>query len=147
MELVTPKEAAKRIFGSVGMIAYWVKKGRVQRHYVLNNKRNYLVDLEEAKKARDWKETLRETLPKNLISRKEAADLLWITETEIGYYARMGYIKRYHVFGNDYHYLVDRDEVLAQPKLIDVRVEARNPRLREHALSQKRGERGWFLPS
>ena len=147
MNLVTPSEAAKAVFVATSMIGYWVKKGRVQKHYVLNNKRNYLVDLDEVKKAQAWKEELKSSLPENLISRKEAADLLWVTETEIGYYARMGYIKKYYVFGNKYHYLVDRDEVKAQPKLIDGRVEARNPRLREHALSQKRDDRGWFLPS
>lgn len=147
MNLVTPKEASKEVYVSVSMIRYWVKKGKVKKHYKTENEYFYLVDLDEVKQASKGMQGLIESAPKNLITRKDAADLLWVTETEISYYASMGYIKRHYVLGNKYNYLVDKDEVKAQVKLIPERIEARKPRLREHALSQPKDRRGWFLPT
>ena len=147
MQLVTPTEAANAVFVTKGMISYWIRKDRVRKHYVENgNKRNYLVDLGEVKQASKWKDTLMDTLPENLITRQEAAALLWVGENEISYYARMGYITKHYVLGNKYHYLVDRDEVQAQVKLIPQRVEARKPVLREYALKQPKDKRGRFIP-
>lgn len=148
MQLVTPTEAAKAVFVTNGMISYWIRKDRVRKHYVVNgNKRNYLVDLDEVKQASKWKENLSKTLPENLITRQEAAQLLWVGENEISYYARMGYITKHYVLGNKYHYLVDRDEVKAQVKLIPQRIEARKPVLRAFALKQPKDKNGKFLPT
>lgn len=148
MQLVTPTEAANAVFVTKGMISYWIRKNRVQKHYVPNgNKRNYLVDLDEVKQASKWKEALFETLPENLITRQEAAELLWVGENEISYYARMGYITKHYVLGNKYHYLVDRDEVKAQADLIPQRLDARKPVLREFALKQPKDKNGKFLPT
>ena len=147
MNLVTAKEAAQSVFVSVAMVGYWVRKGKVKRHYTNDTKYFYLVDLDEVRQASKGMKGLIEASPPNLITRKEAAELLWVGENEISYYANMGYITKYHVLGNDYHYLVDRDEVRAQVKLIPQRIEARKPRLREHALSQPKDSRGWFLPT
>jgi predicted site-specific integrase-resolvase len=47
MELVTRKVAAYRAGVSIGMLHHWCKKGFVKKHYVLNHKQQYLVDLEE----------------------------------------------------------------------------------------------------
>jgi predicted site-specific integrase-resolvase len=146
MNLVTRNEAAKSVFVTVGMISYWVKKGRIKKYPIAGTSRNYLVDLDEVKKASEWKKYLIEDLPDNLITRQEAAKLLWVQNAEISYYARMGYIKKYYVFGNKYNYLVDRDEILAQVKLIPQRVEARKPILRERALRQPKDRNGKFLP-
>jgi hypothetical protein len=76
--------------------------------------------------------------PDNLITREEAARLLWTSKESIGYYVRMGYIKRHYVLGNNYHYLVDRDEVLAQLDSIQERLDSRKPALRVKAKNQKR---------
>jgi DNA-binding transcriptional MerR regulator len=146
MALVTPKQAASSVFVTRSMIVYWVKKGLVKKHYTEGNNYNYLVDLDEVELASKGRAGLIDSQPKNLITRQEAADLLWVSEQEISYYATKGYIKRHYVLGNSHHYLVDRDEVLAQPKLIDKRVESRKPRLRELALNRKKDRRGWFLP-
>lgn len=146
MKLVTVKEAAKVVFVTPAMVGYWVRKGKVQRHYTNDSKFFYLVDLDEVRQASKGMQALIESAPSNLITRKEAAEMLWVSEKEISYYAKMGYITKYHVLGNRYHYLVDRDEVRAQVKLIPQRIEARKPRLREHARSQPKDERGWFLP-
>lgn len=138
MRLVTPKEAAQAFYVTQPMIAYWIRKGRIQRHYVLDSKRNYLVDLDEIEVASKGMEGIKENAPENLITREEAAKLIWTSKESIAYYVRMGYIKKHYVFGNKYHYLVDRDEVLAQVDLIQKRSDARKPMLSEKAKTQQR---------
>lgn len=146
MNLVTSQEAANAVYVSHGMIPYWIRKGLVKKHYVLNSKRRYLVDLDEVRAAQEFCRTRFDSQPeKNLVTPKEAAEYLWVGIAEIRYYARKGYIKKHYVFGNDYHYLVDLDEVKAQPREMKKRIAARNPRLREHALSQPKDSRGWFI--
>jgi hypothetical protein len=145
MRLITPMEASQAVYVTRGMIHYWVRKGRVQKHYTEGNSYNYLVDLDEVIKAQNWKEELMKTFPKDLITRNQAADLLWVSASEISYYARKGYIQKYYVLGNSKNYLVSESEVRQQPKLIPLRVEARNPILRQHALNQPKDSRGKFL--
>lgn len=145
MNLVTPKQASLAVYVTTGMIAYWIKKGQVKKHYVLNSNWKYLVDLDEVRAAQDFSRTRFDSQPdKNLVTPKEAADYLWVGIAEIRYYARMGYIKKHYVFGNDYHYLVDLDEIKAQPEQMKQRIESRKPVLREHALRHPKDERGWF---
>jgi hypothetical protein len=52
----------------------------------------------------------------------------------------MGYLKPHYIFGNGKHYLVEREEVLKQPKRIADMYSApeRKQKLRELALSQPR---------
>lgn len=138
MNLVTAKEAAKAFYVTHSMIAYWIRKGKVKKHYVLDSTWRYLVDLEEVRVASKGMEGIKESMPDNLITREEAAELLWTSKESIAYYVQMGYIKRHYVFGNDYHYLVDRDEVLAQQYLIQERLDARKPALRIKAKQQRR---------
>jgi DNA-binding transcriptional MerR regulator len=146
MNLVTPNEAARSVFVTRGMIAYWVRRGSVKKHYSFTNQYNYLVDLDEVVLASKGRSGVINMQPDNLITRQEAADLLWVTAQEITYYVSKGYIKKHYVLGNDYNYLIDKDEVLAQPRLIGERLEGRKPRLREIALTRKKDRRGWFLP-
>lgn len=143
MNLVKTEEAAKAFYVTRGMIAYWVRKGWVQKHYVLGHKRNYLVDLDEVKKASKGVEGIKQTVPENLITREEAGKLIWVSKASIGYYARMGYIKKHYVLGNKYHYLVDRDEVLAQVELVQKRLNDRRPKLSQKAKNQKRVGSKW----
>ena len=146
MNLVTPKEAAKAVFVTGGMISYWIRKGLVKKHYVLGHQRQYLVDLDEIKAAQNFCRNRFSSQPeKNLVTPREAADILWVGVAEIRYYARMGYIKKHYVFGNDYHYLVDLDEVKAQPREMKKRMDSRKPVLREYALKHPKDERGWFV--
>lgn len=144
MRLVTPQEAAKAFYVTPGMVAYWLRKGRIQKHYVLGNKWNYLVDLDEIEIASKGMEGIKQTVPENLITREEAGKLIWVSKESIGYYVRMGYIKRHYVLGNRYHYLVDRDEVLAQVDLIQKRLNDRKPILSEKAKNQKRIGSKWI---
>jgi DNA-binding transcriptional MerR regulator len=138
MRLVTPKEAAQAFYVTQSMIPYWIRKGRIKKHYVLANKRNYLVDLDEIEIASKGMAGIKSKAPENLITREEAAKLIWTSKESIAYYVRMGYIKRHYVLGNKYHYLVDRDEVLAQVDLIQKRSDARKPMLSRKAKTQKR---------
>lgn len=147
MNLVTPNEAAKTVYVTRGMIAYWIRKGLAKKHYVLDNKRQYLVDLDEIKAAQEYSRNRFSSQPeKNLVTPREAADYLWVGIAEIRYYARMGYIKKHYVLGNDYHYLVDLNEIMAQPTEMKKRMDGRKPILREYALRHPKDERGWFIP-
>jgi hypothetical protein len=83
-------------------------------------------------------EGIKNSMPDNLITREEAAELLWTSKESIAYYVQKGYIKRHYVFGNNYHYLVDREEVLAQQYLIQERLDARKPALSIKAKQQSR---------
>lgn len=141
-ELVTPRQAAESLFVTVGMIGYWIKKGRLKKHPL--NGRNYLVDLNEARLASKWRERLFEELPENLVTPAYAAKSIGVGVREIGYYAKMGYIQKHYVLGNDHHYLVDLNEVSKQPDRIYemYRSEERKDKLRKIAKSQPRDKSG-----
>lgn len=146
MNLVTPKEAAKAVYVAKEMISYWVRKGRVTRHYVEGNTRNYLVDLDEVRAAQAYsKVRFKSRLDEGLITREDAAKLLWVSVGEISHYIREGYLTRHYVVGNDYNYLLSLEEVKAVPDKIYERIENRKPRLREHALGMPKSHDGKFL--
>ncbi len=146
MNLVTPKEASLAVYVTTGMIAYWIRKGQVKKHYVLNNNRQYLVDLDEVRHAQQFSKVRFNSQPENnLVTPKEAAEYLWLSIGEIRYYVRKGYIKRHYVLGNDYNYLVDLDEVKAQPVETKKRMEGRKPVLRQYALNHPKDQQGLFI--
>ena len=134
--LVTPRNAAKELFVTIGMIGYWIRKGRLQKHPT--GSRNYLVDLDEARRASKWNRM--EGIPENLITISEASEMLGVVPREISYYANKGYIQKHYVLGNSLHYLVDVNEVLEQPERIAKMYgsEERKAYLREVASRQKR---------
>ena len=136
--LVTPREAASRLFVTTGMIGYWIRKGRLTKHPI--GGRNYLVDLDEAERASKW----REYLDENLVTPNEAADMIGVGVRQISYYAKMGYVKKHYVLGNSKHYMVDKNEVLEQPRRIAEMLasEERKARLRKIAANQPRDSRG-----
>jgi DNA-binding transcriptional MerR regulator len=139
LDLVTPRKASEQFGVTTGMIWYWLKKGRINRYPIEGNTRNYLVSLNEVWEAIEWKSNLIDSHP-NLVTRKEAASLIGVVEKEISYYVKMGYLKPHYIFGNGKHYLVEREEVLKQPKRIADMYSApeRKQKLRELALSQPR---------
>jgi predicted site-specific integrase-resolvase len=139
MKLVTPKVAAEQFGVTPGMIWYWLKKGRINRYPIEGKPRNYLVSLDEVWEAVEWRATLLDSHP-DLITREEAARLIGVNQREISYYAKMGYLRKHYVFGNGKHYLVERKQVLEQPKRIAEMYSApeRKQKLRELAKSQPR---------
>jgi len=143
--LVTSREAAKELYVSIGMIAYWIRKGRLTKHPTTG--KHYLVDLEEARRASQWTRT--DGLPENLITLNQAAELLGVVPKMISYYANMGYIKKHYVLGNSKHYLVDVNEVLEQPERIAKMYasEERKAHLREIANRQKRDSKNRYFVS
>lgn len=150
MNLMTTQQAAEIVYLTTSALRYWVKRGMLKKYPSPDKySRRYLIDFDEVEKlfSQDWKERAKENLPKHLIGRREAAKLLWINERSIAYYVRKKHLKKYYVFNNDYNYLLDRDEVLAQPQLYPERMEARKPRLREAAIKQNqaRNENGKFI--
>lgn len=149
MKLVTRKEAAKTIYMSEGILSYWVREGRLTKHPIPGRNRTYLVNLDEVKElaSRNKRDLLMKSIPDNLITTREAGRLLSVTDRQICYYASRGYIAKHYVLGNDRHYLVDRDEVLAQIDLIDDRLRHthRIDELREQATKMKRGTNGWWV--
>jgi predicted site-specific integrase-resolvase len=142
MNLVTPLEAANAVFVTREMITYWVKKGRVQRHPIEGTRRNYLVDLDEVKVAGKWKQNLLASNP-DLLTPTEAGVLIGRTAKTISQYVQDGHIRPHYVLGNGKHYLVDRNEVLAQPKRIHeyMTSEERRANLRRYAKLQPRNGR------
>lgn len=143
MQLLTPKEVAKELFVTVGMIHYWIRKGRLKKHPTSNGY-NYLVDLEEARFASNWKKNVAEANP-DLITKKEAADMLFLTERSVSYHISVGHLKRYYVLGDNRHYLLHKDEVVellySEPYYKN---EDRNEKLRQLALKQKKDKKGKF---
>ncbi len=139
MKLVTPKVAAEQFGVTVGMIWYWLKKGRINRYPIEGRPRNYLVSLDEVWEAVEWKDNLLGSHP-HLVTREEAARLIGVNPREISYYAKMGYLQKHYVLGNGKHYLVEREQVLKQPQRIAEMYSApeRKQKLRELALSQPR---------
>ena len=109
--LVTPKKAAEKVFVTRGMIFYWIRKGRVKKHYVLEHGYNYLVDLNEVIAATEGHKANAKNYP-NLITVAEAAKLVFVSEPSIRYYVSRGYLQRHRVLENQKYYLVDKDEVL-----------------------------------
>lgn len=149
MNLVTRKEAAKAIYMSEGILTYWIRLGRLDTHPVAGSSRKHLVDLDQAIELsqKTKRAILRKDISNNLISTQEAGRLIYVTDRQICYYANRGYINKHYVLGNDRHYLVDRDEVLAQVDLIPDRLRHRNniDALRERATKMKRDSRGWWI--
>lgn len=143
VKLVTPKEAAKTLFVTVGMVHYWIRKGRLKK-YQNSNGWNFLVDLEEARFASKWKRNILNTNP-DLITRGEAADMLFLSERSVSYHVSVGHLKKYYVLGDSKHYLLHRDEVTElfyrEPFYKN---EVRNEKLRQLALKQKKDSRGKF---
>lgn len=139
MKLLTPYEASKLVYVTPSMISYWVRTHRIARHPIPGTTRRYLVDLDEVQRASKTTKFDKAT-PDNLISRKEAAFLLCVGDRMITYYVKMGYITAHYVYGNTKHYLVDKDEVLAQPGLMLDRIKhtARIDEYRERANQQPR---------
>lgn len=140
-DLVFPGEAAKLFYVTPSMVYYWVKKGRVKKHYLdvpAGRWKPYKVSISEIESIRGfWREHVAEGYP-DLITRKEAASLINVSLSMITYYARMGYLNRHYVLGNNVHYLVEREQVLAQPDRIAkmYRDPERLENLRRHALNQ-----------
>jgi predicted site-specific integrase-resolvase len=143
--LVTPREAASELFVSYGMIAYWIRKGRLAKHPTSG--KHYLVDLDEARRASRWNAL--DGLPDNLITPNQAADMIGVVPRQISYYTKMGYVKKHYVLGNSKRYLVDVNEVLAQPERIKQMLssEERKEHLRKVASRQKRDSRNRYFVS
>lgn len=141
-DLIFPQEAAKKFYVSPSMIYYWIKKGRIKKYYLEKpvNFQPYKVSISEIEATKgDWKDHVAQQNP-NLMSRKDAAELIGVSPNQITYYAKMGYLKRYYLLGNDKHYLVDREEVLQQPArvLAMYRSEKRREHLRQIAKAAPR---------
>ena len=139
MDLVTPKVAAEQFNVTTSMIWYWLKKGRIKRYPIEGKPRNYLVSLNEVWGAIEWKENLLDSHP-HLITTEEASRLIKVSQHEIRYYAKMGYLRKHYLLGNGKHYLVERDQVLKQPQRIAEMYSSpeRKQKLRELAKSQPR---------
>ena len=148
MKLVTRKEAAKAIFMSEGILTYWARDGRLTKYPVAGKSRQYLVDLYQVKSlaGKSKRELLMKDTSANLITTNEAAKLIHVTPRQISYYIKMGYIKQHFVLGNKRNYLVDREEILAQPALVKERLthswELTKTRLQAGTI--KRNHRGWW---
>ena len=145
MNLVTMKEAAKAVFVTPEMICYWIRKGHVVKHSVPGKKRSYLVDLDEVKAAQAYsKVRFRSRADEGMVTRAEAAEILWVSVGEISHYIRRGYLTRHYVLGNNYNYLLSLEEVKAVPTAILEHMESRKPILRELAFSYPRDSQGNF---
>jgi hypothetical protein len=143
VDLVTAKEAGKALYVTVGMVHYWIRKGRLKR-YQNPNGWNFLVDLNEARLASKWLDRVLEVHP-DLITLGEAADMLYLNRRALNYHINQGRLQKYYVLGNDKYYLVHRDEVTELfYRESFYKNEERNQKLRERALTQKKDSRGKF---
>ena len=98
------------------MIHYWTKKGRIVKHQPNPTKRRFFFDIEQVRATMG--RSMYDGVPDNFITRKEAADYLWVSDAEIGYYARRGYLTKHYVLGNDYNYMLDEAEVKKIPEIL-----------------------------
>jgi DNA-binding transcriptional MerR regulator len=117
MRLVRIKEAAEAAYVTGSMICHWVRTDRLVKYPIAGYKNRYEVDLDEVLRV-SRVDKFQEKCVGNLITPTEAASLLYVGTRMISYYVKRGYIKPHYVFGNNKHYLVDREEILAQPALI-----------------------------
>jgi DNA-binding transcriptional MerR regulator len=118
MRLVTAKEASKILYVTPDMVHYWATKSRIARYPDPQRPTRYLFDLDEAERASRTNKFNDKTTDK-LITPTEAAKLIGVGVRSISYYVKMGYVSAHYVFeNNNKHYLVDREEVLAQPELV-----------------------------
>jgi hypothetical protein len=140
MRLVRIKEAAETAYVTGSMVCHWVRNGQLIKYPIEGYKNRYQVDLDEVLRVSKI-DKFREKRDDNLISRIEAAKIAYVGDRMISYYVKMGYIKAHYVFGNDKHYLVDRDEVLAQKDLMldRIRHTARLEELSRQAKEMPRG--------
>lgn len=145
---MTSAEAAKKVHVSTALVQYWARHGEITKHFPEGKVRNYLVDLDEVRQRS--KVTKRQmvvnSMPEHIITVKEAAALLDVSERHIVYYCQMGYIKQYFVFPSKRYYMVDRDDILAQPGLSVDRAKHvhRRAELIRQEREQPRDERGFW---
>jgi hypothetical protein len=133
MELLPAKEIAEKLGVDVAMIHYWTKKGRIVKHQPDPTKRRFFFDIEQVRAIQG--QSMYDGIPDNFITRKEAGDYLWVTDAEIGYYTRRGYLTKHYVLGNDYNYMLDEAEVKKVPEIM------RNIELRRIANLRKLGDK------
>jgi len=116
MELLSARKVAKALGVDVAMVHYWTKKGRLTRYQPDLTKKRFFYDIEEVRAVQG--RTMYDGVPDNFITRKEAADYLWVQAPQIGYYTRRGYLTKHYILGNDYNYMLDEAEVKNVPKIL-----------------------------
>jgi predicted site-specific integrase-resolvase len=144
--LMSMKNASIEADVSYSMITYWVGKGHIQKFKKEGFVRQFYVDVDDvlAVKGKDKFQLILAEQPDNLITPEEASELLWVVPRMISYYVKKGYVKAHYVFGNDHHYLVDREEIKAQARLIEFRTrhQHRLDELREQERNMKKDSQG-----
>ena len=140
MRLVRIKEAAKAAYVTDSMVCHWVRNGALIKYPIERYKNRYQVDLDEVLRVSKINK-FRQKRDDDLISRDEAAKLAYVGERMISYYVKMGYVKAHYVFGNNKHYLVDKNEILAQKDLMLDRIK-HTARLEELSRQAKEMPRG-----
>ncbi len=127
MRLVTVRQACNELFVSVGLVQYWVRTGRLQKHtYTLTpgsakvKKRTvshsrYLVDIEEAfKLLRNRAEADLKLLnnDKRLLRPREVAKILDVRLERVYSWTRRFKLKKYYPENAGKHeYFLDGDEL------------------------------------
>lgn len=110
-ELVKVEDAANRLHLSKEMVYYWVRVGRVQKHYPPNFTKQYFVDFQEVVKATAGLFAPNEIQKvEHLVTPKSAALQNGVDENIIKDLADRGYLFKFYVFGNMRDYLVDEVE-------------------------------------
>ncbi len=127
MRLVTVRQACNELFISYGLVQYWVRTGRLQKHmYTLTpgsakvKKRTvshyrYLVDIDEARKLlRNEAEAELKLLnsDKRLLRPREVAKILDVTIERVHAWAKRFNLKKYYPENVGKHeYFIDGDEL------------------------------------
>jgi predicted transcriptional regulator len=118
-DLVTREEAAKAVYVTEAMVSYWTRKGRANKYFVLGNKKEFLVSMAEIVYASHWRENEIARITSGeydsvgrMITRAEAAELLYVSEPQISNYCRRGYLTRHYLLDNKKTYFLELDEVL-----------------------------------
>jgi predicted site-specific integrase-resolvase len=142
MELMTAKKIAEHLFVSRETINYWHKIGRLTRHQPNPASRRYFYSLPEAIAAS--KTDMFSGKAPNLITREEATYLLRVSQSAISRYCKVGYLTKHYVVGNNYSYMLDREEVLDVPRKIELAELQRFAAQRGKILL--RGQAGRFIP-
>ena len=126
MRLMTVKQAASELFVSTGLVHYWIRTGRAQKHvYKLTpgsakvKKRTestwrFMVDLDELRaiqrKSAEAELKLLNS-DKRLLRPREISQILDVRHDRVHSWAKRYNLKKYYIPGNSVEYFLDGDEL------------------------------------
>lgn len=136
------------------LLLHYVRLGRITAHPRGGHyKKLFFVDVDEAREVlnKPFLHHLIKDLPENMVTCKEAAKRLKLSESTIKNYLKKGYIKKHYIEGSDKYFVVDMNELTSNSARVDNRRLdrdkdlARLSKLRSHVSQLERDDKGRFI--